>query len=182
STRRRSSRSTRRSRCCRTTSSPSCRRTWCRPWTKTTPVQNQGACGSCWAFAAVAALESANRIKTQRMTLFSEQEVTRCERQQSQGCNGGWPAAALKYLQNKARVLGRHVSVQVWQQPADWHVPGIVHASTGQDHAGRERAGVGFVVCHGVQQATDGRHRGRRQQRVEAISRRRGGVMSVKPA
>eukprot|EP01116_Phalansterium_solitarium_P017456 TRINITY_DN4307_c0_g2_i1.p1 TRINITY_DN4307_c0_g2~~TRINITY_DN4307_c0_g2_i1.p1 ORF type:complete len:362 (-),score=144.39 TRINITY_DN4307_c0_g2_i1:439-1485(-) len=68
------------------------------------PVQNQGGCGSCWAFSTAAVLESAWAVKTGNLTKLSEQEIVDCstaciseDNQQvcNQGCNGGWPWAAL---------------------------------------------------------------------------------------
>ncbi|CAK4658224.1 hypothetical protein LEN26_014572 [Aphanomyces euteiches] len=62
------------------------------------PVQNQGQCGSCWAFSAVGVAESANCIKTGKLLKLSEQQVTSCSTNGgSQGCNGGYPWSAIDY-------------------------------------------------------------------------------------
>jgi C1A family cysteine protease len=62
-----------------------------------TPVKNQGQCGSCWAFAAVAGMES-NYLAYSGSTLdLSEQEMVDCVTQSS-GCGGGWSDAALDYI------------------------------------------------------------------------------------
>ncbi|KAF0688477.1 Aste57867_19903 [Aphanomyces stellatus] len=62
------------------------------------PVQNQGQCGSCWAFSAVGVSESAHCIKTGQLFKLSEQQVTSCSTNGgSQGCNGGWPWYAIDY-------------------------------------------------------------------------------------
>ena len=54
-----------------------------------TPVRNQASCGSCWAFAGVAAMESA-MLKVNPTPLdLSEQEVVSCDND-SNGCGGGW--------------------------------------------------------------------------------------------
>ncbi len=55
----------------------------------TTPVQNQGSCGSCWAFAAVGALEGCARITDYRIYDLSEQQLIACNRN-GYGCDGGW--------------------------------------------------------------------------------------------
>ena len=41
-------------------------------------VVDQGACGSCWAFATISALESQNYLVNGKLWKFSEQEVVDC--------------------------------------------------------------------------------------------------------
>lgn len=52
------------------------------------PVQDQGQCGSCWAFSAIQAIESSNAIKTGQLYKFSEQDQIDCNTFCS-GCHGG---------------------------------------------------------------------------------------------
>lgn len=54
-----------------------------------TPVKDQGNCGSCWAFATIAPLESAIKIKDGVTVDLSEQWLLSCN---SDGwdCSGGW--------------------------------------------------------------------------------------------
>jgi hypothetical protein len=59
----------------------------------TTPVTNQGGCGSCWAFAAVAQLESFARIYDSRILDLSEQAVIDCN-PHGADCSGGWVESA----------------------------------------------------------------------------------------
>ncbi|OWZ13105.1 Cysteine protease [Phytophthora megakarya] len=64
------------------------------------PIQSQGSCGSCWAFATVSAIESAQCIATGKtsLTKYSEQQLVSCDTQ-NWGCNGGAPVYALDYVQ-----------------------------------------------------------------------------------
>jgi len=54
-----------------------------------TPVKDQGACGSCWDFAATGAFESAYYIAEGIEPDFSELQALVCNWGGS-GCNGGW--------------------------------------------------------------------------------------------
>ncbi len=71
-------------------------------WTtkgKVSGVKNQGSCGSCWAFSATGVTESFFLFENKSVSL-SEQQLVDCSRSQgNQGCNGGWPSNALKYIQ-----------------------------------------------------------------------------------
>ncbi|MFA4948913.1 MAG: C1 family peptidase, partial [Candidatus Krumholzibacteriia bacterium] len=59
-----------------------------------TPVTNQRSCGSCWAFAAVAQLESHTLIFDERLEDLSEQQVVDCNLWGGD-CSGGWVPGAL---------------------------------------------------------------------------------------
>lgn len=63
---------------------------------KVTAARDQQICGSCWAFALSAALESSNLIRNNYVTNVSEQHLLSCAR--SGSCQGGWYTDAMRRL------------------------------------------------------------------------------------
>jgi len=63
----------------------------------TTPVKNQGYCGSCWAFSATEQIESDYWRVHGKEYILSPQQVTSCTPAPSEGCNGGYTEDAFDY-------------------------------------------------------------------------------------
>jgi len=60
-------------------------------------IKDQGQCGSCWAFAAVASVEFECCMTSGNHDPLSEQQVMDCA-DTGNGCNGGWYDQGWKYL------------------------------------------------------------------------------------
>lgn len=69
-----------------------------------TPVQDQGACGSCWAFCATGAMEGAHFVATKKLIDLSESQLVDCDKDDS-ACSGGWPIRAYNWVKNHGGIM-----------------------------------------------------------------------------
>ena len=60
-------------------------------------IKNQGECGSCWAFSAVATLERQYLVRKGVYIDLSQQQLVDCSTTNN-GCGGGSPSAAFSYV------------------------------------------------------------------------------------
>ena len=78
-----------------------------KDWTGvyTTPVKDQGQCGSCWAFSATEQIESDVQRELGEKYTLSPQQITSCD-EYDNGCGGGNTETAYKYVkESKGMVL-----------------------------------------------------------------------------
>ena len=75
-------------------------------------VRNQGSCGSCWAFATVATVESHIAIQTEQLLSFSEQQLVDCAPNNHHcggvgGCEGSTQSLGMNYFHLTGGMVAR---------------------------------------------------------------------------
>lgn len=110
----------------------------------TTPVKSQGACGSCWAFASTAVLESHIAIQTGTLFSLSEQELVSCAQNPRHcggtgGCAGSTAEIAFELVMQKGIVQEWDFGYQSYHAE---HVECTLKEKTNPPISGGVRGGV----------------------------------------
>jgi len=71
------------------------------------PIQDQGQCGSCWAFGSCASLEGAHFVASGELLKFAEQSLVDCAKFKwgNFGCGGGLETNAFNYWETNYAIL-----------------------------------------------------------------------------
>ncbi|XP_053734960.1 cathepsin O isoform X2 [Synchiropus splendidus] len=118
------------------------------------PVQNQQACGSCWAFSVVGAVQAANAITGSPLQQLSVQQVVDCSFL-NHGCNGGSPTKALTWLQQTRVKLVPESEYPYTGETgicrffSDSQAGVVLQNFTAHNFSGQEEAMMGQLVSHG---------------------------------
>jgi len=118
-------------------------------------VKNQQSCGSCWAFSTIANIEGVNFVKTNKLVSLSEQELVDCDKtgpDGDQGCQGGLPSNAFKYLIDKKVGLDSESKYPYTANDGVCHVQKadeLVHISAWKQIASDEDQMAAALVQHG---------------------------------
>lgn len=117
-------------------------------------VQDQQACGSCWAFSVVGAVQSVHAISGSALAQLSVQQVLDCSFQ-NKGCSGGSPVRTLNWLQRTREKLVPKTEYPYKAENGICHFFSQSHGGvavknfTAHDFSGQEEAMMGHLVERG---------------------------------
>jgi C1A family cysteine protease len=98
-------------------------------------VQDQGQCGSCWAFSAVGAMEGREKIKSGKLWKLSEQQLVDCAggTYGNLGCNGGEMSTAFDYAHDYVMEEESSYPYLAYDQNCKYSKSKVVVTPTGGD-------------------------------------------------
>ncbi|XP_068182247.1 cathepsin O [Antennarius striatus] len=118
------------------------------------PVQDQKACGGCWAFSVVHAIQSVHAIDSSQLVEFSVQQVLDCS-YQSKGCSGGSTVQTLSWLKQTRMKLVPEEEYPYKAKTGLCHFFSQSHGGfplknyTAYDFSGKEKAMMDQLFEHG---------------------------------
>nr|CDP97172.1 BMA-CPL-1 [Brugia malayi] len=98
-----------------------------------TPVRNQGECGSCYAFGALAALEAYHKKRTGKLVNLSPQNVIDCTWEHgNNGCDGGFMVPVFTYAKSHGIVAeSKYPYVFTAKRSCKWRKADVVATDKG---------------------------------------------------
>jgi cathepsin L len=107
-----------------------------------TAVKDQGGCGSCWAFAAAATLESHIAIETGTLFNLAPQEFVSCMPNPNKcggagGCQGATVDMAFDWMEKKGGIVSEYVRAKRAQRRAPKKTGKALTAAPSSPHGRR---------------------------------------------